>query len=74
MDMALEQLADSLRRTGLLSDLDFESACSELSATGDEITADRLLERLTERGRHGQNHRLGFGSAAEFLVSVGSER
>ena len=51
MDMALEQLADSLRRTGLLSGLDFESACSELSATGDEITADRLLERLTERGR-----------------------
>lgn len=51
MDTAIEQLADSLRRTGLLSDLEFGSACSELSASGEAVTVDRLLDRLAERGR-----------------------
>ena len=68
--MALEQLADSLRRTGLLSDLDFESACHELSASGDAVTADRLLDRLSERGRltEYQRQRVGEGRAAELVL------
>jgi serine/threonine protein kinase len=51
MDTALEKLAESLRRTGLLSDLEFGSACSDLSASGEEVTVERLLDRLAERGR-----------------------
>lgn len=46
MDTAIEQLADSLRRTGLLSDLEFGSTCSDLSASGEEVTVERLIERL----------------------------
>jgi serine/threonine protein kinase len=49
MDTAIKQLADSLRRTGLLSDLEFGSACSELSASGEEVTVERLLDRLAQR-------------------------
>ena len=70
MDMALEQLADSLRRTGLLSDLAFESACHELSATGETVTADRLLDRLADRGRltEYQRQRVGEGRGAELVL------
>lgn len=70
MELALEQLADSLRRTGLLSDLDFESACHELSASGDAVTADRLLDRLSDRGRltEYQRQRVGEGRATELVL------
>ena len=70
MDLALEQLAESLRRTGLLSDLDFESACHELSASGDAVTADRLLDRLANRGRltEYQRQRVGEGRGSELVL------
>lgn len=61
MEMALEQLADSLRRTGLLSDLDFESACKDLSASGEAVTADGLLNRLAACGRLTDYQRLRVG-------------
>ena len=51
MDMSIEQLADTLRLTGLLSNPDFASACSELSASGEVVTSERLLDRLKECGR-----------------------
>jgi serine/threonine protein kinase len=70
MDLALEQLADSLRRTGLLSELDFESTCHELTSSGNTVTADRLLDHLLERGRLTayQRQRVGEGRGAELVL------
>ncbi|MBC7818852.1 MAG: protein kinase, partial [Planctomycetaceae bacterium] len=70
MITSIEQLADSLRQAGLLSDLDFESACSELSASGEPVTAERLLDRLAERGRLSsyQRQRAGEGRFEDLVL------
>ena len=70
MNIAVEQLADSLKRTGLLSDVEFATACSELSASGEEVTADRLLGRLADRGRltEYQRQRAGEGRFEELVL------
>ncbi|MBI5757136.1 MAG: response regulator [Planctomycetales bacterium] len=70
MGIGIEQLADSLRGAGLLSDLDFESACSELSAIGGEITTDRVLDRLADCGRLTayQRQRVGEGRSGDLVL------
>ncbi len=70
MFTSIEQLADSLKQAGLLSDLDFESACSELSASGEPVTPDRLLDCLAERGRLSsyQRKRAGEGRLEDLVL------
>ena len=70
MNVALDQLSAMLHRTGLLSLSDFESVCQELSATGKVVTADRLLDRLAERGRitEFQRQRVGEGRSEKLVL------
>lgn len=70
MAIAIEQLVDALRQTGLHSDHDFESACSELSAAGEAVTAERLLDQLVKRGRLSeyQRQRVSEGRSEELLL------
>ena len=70
MDIAIEQLSENLSRAGLLSESDFESVCGELSASGEVVTADRLLDRLAERGRltEFQRQRVGEGRSEELVL------
>ncbi|MBS0205156.1 MAG: response regulator [Planctomycetes bacterium] len=69
MAVGLEQLADSLLRAGLLTDTEFESACTDLSAAGESITSDRLLDHLTGRGRltEFQRRRVAEGRSGELV-------
>lgn len=70
MDVTVEQLSDSLRRSGLLSALDFQSAYGELSASGEAITTDRLLGQLAERGTitEFQRQRVSEGRIEELVL------
>ncbi len=70
MDLAVEQLAGSLRRTGLLSEVDFQSAYGELSASGEAVTPDRLLGQLEERGAltEFQRQRVSEGRTEELVL------
>lgn len=67
---SIEQLADALSGTGLLSKLDFESVCGELSVSGESVTADQLLDCLEERGRLSQyqRQRVVEGRSAELVL------
>ena len=70
MDIAIEQLSEKLSRAGLLSESDIASVCGELSASGEAVTADRLLDRLAERGQltEFQRQRVGEGRSAELVL------
>jgi serine/threonine protein kinase len=70
MGLAIEQLTETLCRTGLLTEADIHSARDELSSSGEVITADRLLNRLAERGRLTayQQQRIGEGHAADLVL------
>lgn len=72
MDVAVEQLTESLGLNGLLSALDIESACSELSAAGKAITPEQLLGFLTERGRLTEYQRLRVGEGRSKDLVLGN--
>ena len=70
MGIGLEQLAESLRKAGLLSEVDFQSARDELSAAGEAFTVDRLLSGLAERGHLTayQRQRVAEGRTSELVL------
>lgn len=70
MSIPLEQIADSLLRANLLSETDLELACSELSTDGHQITSDRLLGHLADRGRltEYQRKRVAEGRSGELVL------
>jgi serine/threonine-protein kinase len=70
MNMPVEQLQEFVRRAGLSSEADLESARGELLAAGDTVTSGRLLERLVQRGRltEFQRERIASGRGEELLL------